>query len=104
MTTAIGLDKIPADCVGLRLHRILSRDRLQACEAVIFAAGRPAVLTTLQRGAVAGRVDVGGEIKDHFADCLNADGDWSETVALDAKSYRSLKERWMRCKVESCDQ
>lgn len=101
MTTALHLDKLPADCVGLKLHRIDSKDRLISCEGVIFKGGVAAVNTTLRRAAIAGRVEVDGDIKDHFADCFNATGDLVETVALDAKSYASLKNKWMRCKVES---
>lgn len=94
------LDKLPDACVGLRLYRIDSKERLLACETVIFKGGRGAVDTVLRRAAIAGRVEVGGDIKDHFADCVEADGSWSETVALDAKSYASLKNKWMRCKLE----
>lgn len=94
------LDRLPVDCVGLRLYRIDSRETLHACEIVIFKGGRDAVNTVLRRAVLAGRVEVGGDIKDHFADCVEADGSWSETVALDAKSYASLKNKWMRCKLE----
>lgn len=96
-----GLDRLPEGCVGLKLHRIDAKERLIACEGVVFRGGRAAVNTVLRRAAIAGHVEVGGEIKDHFADCLEADGSWNETVALDAASYRSLKEKWMRCRVES---
>lgn len=100
MTTALNLDALPAETVGLKLHRIDSKERLIACEAVIFRDGRPAVNTVLRRAAIAGRVDVGGTINDHFADVLDAECSIIETVALDAKSYRSLKEKWMRCRTE----
>jgi len=101
MSTAIGLDKLPDAAVGLRLYRIDSRENLIACEGVVFDGGRPAVNTVLRRAAIAGLVEVGGEIKDHFADVIEADGSWSETVSLDAKSYGSLKNKWMRCNLET---
>ncbi len=95
--------EIPAEAVGLKLHRIDSKDRLHACESVRLVGGRPAVLRALQLAKVSGRAEVGGDIQDHFADVLDEHGDLIETVALDAKSYRALKTRWMRCKVESHD-
>lgn len=100
MTTALNLDDLPPETVGLKLHRIDRRDNLIACEGVFFRDKRPAVNTVLRRAAIAGRVDVGGKINDHFADVLDAEGSLIETVALDAKSYGSLKNKWMRCKTE----
>jgi len=99
MTTAIGLEKLPANTVGLKLHRIVGDD-LRSCEGVVFSKGRGAVNTVLRRAAIAGKVEVGGEIVNHFADVLEPDGSWSETVALDADSYRALKTKWMRCNLE----
>ena len=91
--------KLPAAAVGLRpcLH---VGDDLRLCEIVIFESGFAGVETTLRRAAIAGRVEVDGEIADHFADVMDTDHCIIETVALDAKSYRALKTRWMRCKVE----
>ena len=88
--------KLPAEAVGLRLHSVV-KDRLIACEAIRFPGGRPAVGTTLRRAEISGRVEIGGEIQDHFADVLDDEQAIIETVALDAKSYRALKTRWMRC-------
>jgi len=91
---------IPNDACGLKLHRIIG-GQIKACEAVMFEGGRDAVLTTLNRAAISGRVEIGGSIEDHFADVLDADGDMVETVALNAASYRILKTKWMRCRVSS---
>lgn len=91
---------LPDEAVGLRLHKINRRDELIACEAVRFPRGRPAVDTVLRRAAISGRVEIGGEIEDHFADVLDDDGSIVETVALDARSYRALKTKWMRCNLE----
>jgi len=99
--SAIGLDNLPPETVGLRLYRIDRKDNLIGCEGVRFVAGRPAVLTTLIRAAISGRVEVNGKIDNHFADALDGDGNLLETVALDSESYRSLKTRWMPCKVET---
>ena len=94
---------LPAEAVGLKLFRIDRKDRLIGCEGVRFVDGRSAVDNTLCRAAISGRVEIGGQVEDHFADVLDADGSMIETVALDAKSYGALKNRWMRCKVESAD-
>lgn len=94
---------LPKETMGLRLYRYLKGDRLQACEAMRFTDGLPAVDTTLRRAAISGRVEVGGKVDNHFADVLDENGSMIETVALDAKSYRALKTKWMRCKVESTD-
>jgi hypothetical protein len=96
----LNLDALPPESVGLKLHRIDGKDRLIACEGIRFANGLAAVKTTLLRGAIAGRVEVGGKIENHFADVLDDDGSLIETVALDARSYSSLKNKWMRCKTE----
>ncbi|MDO9364651.1 MAG: hypothetical protein Q7T60_17115 [Sphingopyxis sp.] len=97
------IDQIPAEAVGLKLFRIDSRENLIACESIRFVRGRPAVDTVLRRAAISGRVEVNGKIADHFADVLDSDESIIETVALDANSYRSLKNRWMRCKVDRPD-
>lgn len=90
---------LPEAAAGLRLCRINSREQLTLCETVMFSAGRPSVETVLMRAKIAGRVEVGGEIHDHFADVMDPEHSIIETVALDAKSYRSLKTKWMPCRV-----
>jgi hypothetical protein len=90
--------------IGLRLCRMLKGDRLSMCENVVFTNGRAAVETVLLRAQLSGRVEVEGDLKDHWADVLtDSDGTWEQTVALDAKSYGALKNHWMRCKVVSVD-
>lgn len=91
---------LPPAAVGLRLHRIDARERLIACEVMRFDRGYAGVELVLRRALISGRVEVGGEILNHFADVLADNGDIIETVALDAGSYRALKTHWMRCKVE----
>lgn len=99
----MNLDLLTHAAIGLKLYRFQG-ERLIACEDVIFTEGYNAVNTTLRRAAISGRVEVEGEIKNHFADVLiDANGSWDQTIALDAGSYRALKNRWMRCKVESED-
>jgi hypothetical protein len=93
------IDQLPADATGLKLHRIDARDNLISCEPVYFVRGRAAVDTTLRRAAISGRVEIDGDIENHFADIINADGSWEHTVSLDGRSYRALKNRWMRCKI-----
>lgn len=91
---------IPATAVALKLHR-LQGEVLLACEAVEFNDGASAIITILNRAVISGRVEVGGKIQSHFADVLDKAGDILETVALDADSYRVLKSKWMRCRLES---
>lgn len=91
---------LPESSAVLRLGRITKNGDLILCEAMILRGGRPAIETILRRANLAGRVEIGGEIKDHLADVLDAEGDMVETVALDRKSYGAIKNRWMRCRVE----
>ncbi len=90
---------IPTEAIGLRLARIDNKERLILCETIIFNAGFAAAEMTLRRAAISGHVGIGGEIKNHFADVMDDNGDIVETVALDRFSYAALKNRWMRCKV-----
>lgn len=91
---------LPKNATGLRLYKIV-RERLIACEPVYFVNGWSAVDTVLRRAQLAGRVEIGGEIKDHFADVLiGTNGDFEETVALDRDSYNNLKNHWMRCRLD----
>lgn len=91
---------VPANAMGLHLYKIIG-ERLISCEPVYFTGGAPAVDTVLRRAAVSGRVEMEGQIGDYYADVLiDQDGTWTHTVALDRNSYRALKNRWMRCKLE----
>lgn len=102
MTDAQTTLAVPPEAVAVRLYRIV-RGEPVACEAMRFAAGDAGVDLVLRRAKVSGRVEIEGPISDHFADLLDADGDMVATVALDAGSYRALKTRWMRTKVEKLD-
>lgn len=94
-----GIGDVPAASVGLQLYRIQGEELL-ACEPVHFLNGWDGVETVLRRAAISGRVEVGGELLDHFADINDEHGDTLGTVALDADSYRALKYRWMPCRME----
>lgn len=91
---------LPDEAVGLRLCKMVGED-LRLAEPVVFERGRPAVQVVLQRAAISGQVGPLGETGDFWADVLNADGDWIETVALDRGSWNILKNHWMRCRMES---
>ena len=92
---------VPLEVVGVRLYRYVDRgERLIACEPMRFAGGSEDVNTVLRRAAISGRVEIEGQIGNYFADLLDEHHDLVTTVALDADSYRALKTRWMRCKVE----
>ncbi|MBP7339722.1 hypothetical protein [Niveispirillum sp.] len=93
MTTAV-----PGSAHAVRLYCVV-KDEAVPCEAVQFAGGAGAIDTVLRRAAISGRVEIGGEVEDHFADLLDGSGDMVETVALDRASYSALKNRWMRCRV-----
>jgi hypothetical protein len=102
--SVIGKLGVPADAAGLRLYRYSKPGgddtTLRACEAIRFNNGAAAVDTVLRRAAISGRVEIDGTVSDHFADILDADGSIVGTVALDAKSYRALKTKWMPCRLE----
>lgn len=98
--TAIGLDKLPTDAGTIRLAKHFG-DELRLCERVGFPGGYDDIHMILRRAAISGRVEVDGEIADHFADIMNADGDTNlAVVALDAGSFAALKNHWMRCRYE----
>lgn len=94
---------VPREAHGLRLCKIFPNDELRLCEAVMFQRGAGAVDTVLRRAAISGRVAVNpkGPLPDHFADIFDAKGDMIGNVALDARSFKALKDHWMRCKYET---
>lgn len=98
-TSGTGAIRIPDDVTGMRLYRINSRRELIGCERAHFRDGALAVNTVLRRAQISGRVEVGGDIGDHFADLLNDRDEIVESVALDRGSYSALKNHWMRCRV-----
>jgi hypothetical protein len=91
---------IPPETAALRLCKMKGED-LILCERVRFPGGVSAVDTTLRRAAISGQVGPVGETGDYWADILDENGDLIETVGLDRDTYSSLKNRWMRCKVEA---
>lgn len=100
--TTLNLEKLHPNAAGLRLYKHVG-DRLIACELVMFARGRPAVEMTLRRAAISGLVQVEpfeGK-NDYFADVYVDPNSWEQTVLLDRRSYGILKNRWMRCKLET---
>ena len=90
---------LPEDCVGLRLCRVAG-GRLVMCEPVVFERGRDGVDIVLRRASISGRVGPIGEAGDYWADLLTSPDIWTDTIALDAASYRALKYHWMRCRVQ----
>lgn len=91
---------VPVEAAGLRLCKIVKGD-LVLYEMMMFPGGAAAIDTTLRRAELAGPVGPWGETGDYWADVLNADGDWFETIALSREAWNSLKNRWMRCRKEA---
>ena len=96
------LDNLDPNACGLKLHRHDKRGELISCELIMFSAGYDAVNTVLRRAAISGAVkcEPFEDSMDYFADVFVSEDEWTQTVALDRNSYASLKNRWMRCKVE----
>lgn len=97
--------ELPADASGLRLARIDRKGDLILCESVIFEGGRSVVDMILRRALLSGHVKIskGNDLlSDHFADVMNyGDNTIVACVELDRHSYSSLKNHWMRCKVQA---
>lgn len=89
---------VPERTTGLRLCKVVGND-FRMSEGVQFLNGRNAVETALRRAAISGQVGPVGKTGDYWADFLNKDGDWEETIALDRDSWNALKNVWMRCKM-----
>lgn len=89
---------VPEWATGLRLCKVVN-DELRMSEAVQFVKGRAAVDTVLRRAAISGNVGPVGGTGDYWADFLDINDDWAETVALDKAAWNSLKNHWMRCKM-----
>ncbi|NDV50567.1 hypothetical protein [Salipiger sp. PrR003] len=100
MTLPFDKDILP-ETVGLMLCKVVGDDDLRLAEPVMFDGGRPAVLKTLNRAHLAGHV--GGSIDksaSYWADQLNSDWDTIGEIRLDRDSWNSLKNHWMRCKMQ----
>ena len=91
---------IPPEAVTIQLFKIV-REQLIACDPVRFERGAAGVGVALRRAAISGHVAVGDNviIRDYFADLHDANGSTVTNVALDAKSYRMLKNRWAKTKI-----
>lgn len=89
---------LPPTASGLQLHRIQG-ERLISCEPIHFDRGSVGVETVLRRASLSGRVEIGGDLADHFADIHDREGNLLESVSLDRTSYRALKYHWMPCKI-----
>lgn len=92
---------VPDEAVSIRLYRFV-KDELIGCEEVTLKNGASSIDTVLRRAAISGHVRVGEKFQDHFADLLDKDGIIVASVELDKDSYRMLKTKWLRCKVQRC--
>ena len=95
----IDLSKIPGNAVGLRLCKIIGGE-LVMCEPVIFSDGRNAVALCLRRAQISGSIGPIGETGEFWADFMDMNCDWQETIALSRGSWNALKRRWMRCRIQ----
>ncbi len=84
-------DCLHSEAVGLRLCRMDRKDNLLLYEVILFERGRTIVEMILRRAAIAGLVEVDGEIKDKFADVFTDENSFEQTVALDDDSFRYLR-------------
>lgn len=95
--------ELPPDARGLRLCKMRGEE-LILYEIVMFDRGRPAVLTTLNRAELSGRVEVEGsyegDLGDFWADVMSDPDNMVSTVRLDRGSWNSLKNHWMRCRLD----
>jgi hypothetical protein len=101
--SALNLENLPKNAAGLKLFKHDAQDNLRSCETVIFKNGRSAVEIVLRRASIAGRVQIepfDGPM-DYFADVFLDDGCSDVSVLLDRKSYAALKNKWMRCNLET---
>lgn len=100
--TAVNLENLDPNAIGLCLHRHDRNDNLVACELVIFRNGASAINTTLRRAALSGvvKVEPFDERMDYFADVFVSETEFTQSILLDRKSYASLKNRWMRCRLD----
>lgn len=96
------IENLPENAVGLRLCKMIG-ERLVVSEVILFAKGRVAVDTTLRRAAISGKVGPMGETGDYWADIFVDENTWVDTIALDRNSWNSLKNRWMRCRMENAE-
>lgn len=100
MESMSDLSKIPVDAVGLRLCKMRG-ENLILCEPIVFEHGRVAIDTILRRAKVSGKIGPIGETGDYWADFINSNGDWEETIALSREAWNGLKNHWMRCRHET---
>lgn len=88
-------DGISDDSVGFTLYRHDAKDNLLAYECVELEKGASAVRLALRRARISGKVvlesDTTDRIETYFADINNEDGDITNTVLLDKKSFTHLK-------------
>lgn len=98
---SVSRGKVPPNVVGLRLCKMFGED-LWMTEPVMFVKGAAAVDIVLRRAALSGRVEIGEdmELGDYWADLLEKDGSLESHAALDAKSFRAIKNHWARCRYE----
>lgn len=100
--SCFNLENLDPKACGLRLHRHNPKGELVSCEIVMFDIGFPAINTVLRRAGISGVVKCepfDGQM-DYFADVYIKDGNFTQSILLDRKSYAALKNHWMRCRVE----
>ncbi len=78
---------------AVRLCRINKQEDLILYEPIVLTKGYAAVDTILRRAAIFCHVEVNGENHTYFADLMDNNAQWVDSVSLDAGSFRYLKDK-----------
>lgn len=98
------IDSIPKEACGLMLEKDTGAEELVICEPVMFERKYDGVISTLNRACLAGKIFPASEVRpsvkgDFWVTVQGEDFTDLCEIRLDKRSWNSLKNKWMRCKV-----
>jgi len=98
------IDNIPKEACGLMLEKDTGAEELVICDPVMFENRYTAVISTLNRASVWGKVGPVGEVRpsvkgDFWVTVQGEDFTDLCEIRLDRDAWNILKNKWMRCKV-----